>query len=122
MELDDYKEGVRISPKTVLNTIVLVDSDTLKDSIKNCELVGSAIYKLDYADNNLSVSSQLENQNMNINIEVEGTENPAIMEFTAPLQKVLTDDNVILAFNDDSPLCIVSTNTIMLRAPRQGVD
>ena len=122
MDLEDYQEGIQVSPKTTLNTVVLVSVNELNDSLKNCEKVGSSVYKLDYNDNTLLVSSELDSQSVSIDLEVEGSGQPAIMEFSAPLHKLVTNSLVLLAFNDESPICIISRDTIVLRAPRIGVE
>jgi len=116
-----FTEGVNISPKTILKSVFVIDSEVMCSALKSCEIVGSAIYKLDYdGEGGLCVSSAKDSEVIEIEIELEEYSGPpAIVEFTAPVHKLLSGE-IVIAFNDDSPICFINRRVKILRAPRVG--
>jgi len=114
-------EGLKISNRTILKTILKIESSEIKDALKACEIVGSGIFKLVYAgDNILTVSSNKLNEEMKHTIVLDEVIGPhATVEFTAPLH-LLMNEETLIAFNDNSPVCIMNNRAKILRAPRVG--
>lgn len=111
--------SLNISNKTKLHSVMIVNTGEFEDAIKYCEDVGSGIYKLEYDDGVLTVSSVKNRESMKVTISLEQWTGPiATVEFTGPLHKAIDTDEFIIAFNDDSPVSILSRNVQILRAPR----
>tara|TARA_Y100000401_G_scaffold114965_2_gene117832 strand:- start:1150 stop:2019 length:870 start_codon:yes stop_codon:yes gene_type:complete len=111
--------SLNISNKTKLHSVMMVNTEEFEDAIKYCEDVGSGIYKLEYNDGVLTVSSVKNRESIKVTIGLEQWTGPiATVEFTGPLHKAIDTDEFIIAFNDDSPVSILSRNVQILRAPR----
>jgi len=108
-----------ISSKTKLETKIKVSTDELINAFTDCEAVGNSVFKLDYNGDDLIISSSKNNENVSVNIDIaEAVGEKATMEFSCPFYKHLEGRLTILAFNDESPLAVVSGNYRLLRAPR----
>lgn len=108
-----------ISSKTKLETKIKVNTIELVNAFTDCEAVGNSVFKLDYDGNDLVVSSTKNNENVSVHIYIgEAVGEKATMEFSCPFYKHLEGRLTILAFNDESPLAVVSGNYRLLRAPR----
>ena len=115
----DMEENVKISEKTTLETRIKLSSKELSKAIKDCDTVNNSVYKLDYDGENLIISSSKDNESVTVELEpIEAVGKKATMEFTCPFTKYLNNATVILSFNDESPLSVISGNFKLLRAPR----
>ena len=115
----ECEAGLNISNKTTLNSVMVIDTEDFVNAIKSCEVVGSGVYKLEYDRGTLTVSSTKSRESAKVTIGLEQHTGPlATVEFTGPLHTVLDTDEFVIAFNDDSPISIVSSNVQILRAPR----
>ena len=105
--------------KKELKTKLVIDGKTFSSAIKSCGSVGTAIYKLNYDGNLLTVSSRnfhnTENFSVSINpISQEGEE--ATVEFSAPIDK-FCKDTIVIYFEDDNPILIVGPGRRLVMAP-----
>ena len=115
----ECEAGLNISNKTTLNSVMVINTEDFVNAIKSCEVVGSGVYKLEYDRGTLTVSSTKSRESAKVTIGLEQHTGPlATVEFTGPLHTTLDTDEFIIAFNDDSPISIVSSNVQILRAPR----
>jgi hypothetical protein len=98
---------------------MMVNTGEFEDAIMSCENVGSGIYKLEYDNGVLTISSTKNRESVKVTVGLEQWTGPlATVEFTGPLHKVLDTEEFIIAFNDDSPISVLSSNVQILRAPR----
>tara|TARA_Y100000593_G_scaffold17268_1_gene34556 strand:+ start:28039 stop:28821 length:783 start_codon:yes stop_codon:yes gene_type:complete len=112
-------KGLPISSKTNLDSVMLINTETFVNAIKSCEVVGIGVYKLEYDNGVLVVSSTKNRESVKVTVGVNEFTGPiATVEFTGPLHTVLDTDEFIIAFNDDSPISVLSSNVQILRAPR----
>jgi hypothetical protein len=115
----DSLTSLNISDKTKLHSVMMVNTGEFEDAIMSCENVGSGIYKLEYDNGVLTISSTKNRESVKVTVGLEQWTGPlATVEFTGPLHKVLDTEEFIIAFNDDSPISVLSSNVQILRAPR----
>ena len=115
----ERNEGLDISDKTTLHSVMEINTEDFVNAIKACEVVGSGVYKLEYDCRMLTISSSKNRESVKVTIGLEEHTGPlATLEFTGPLHNVLDTDSFVLAFNDDSPISMLSSNIQILRAPR----
>lgn len=104
--------------KVTFNTKLTLNANVLSTAIKNAGIVGSAIYKLDYNNEETTItqthtcvisskdstnSQEYDERLLLTNAEGES----ATVEFTAPLEKFCKKDSeMFIWFNDDSPILI----------------
>ena len=91
-----------------------------KDAIKNCELVKSGVYKLDFNENALTVSTRQDatNKYEEIITPVFPLGEPATIEFSSPVYAFFKSDQMINVYmKDNHPLLLVSEDRILLKAP-----
>lgn len=92
----------------------------LKDAIKNCELVKSGVYKFDYNEHILTVSSResVTNKYEERITPVFPTGEPATIEFSSPIYAFFESDQMLnLYMKDEFPLLVVATDRMLLKAP-----
>jgi len=91
-----------------------------QDCLRNCELVKSGVYKLDYNDNLSTFSTRTNVQNKYsetiepmFNLGESGT-----IEFSGPLYAFFKKDQLLNFYSkDEFPLLIVSDDRMLLKAP-----
>lgn len=92
----------------------------LTDCLKACEIVKSGVYKLDYNNNLLTVSSR-----KSITQKYEETitpvfqkGEPATIEFSSPIYSFFESDQLLNFYmKDEFPLLVVSNDRLLLKAP-----
>ena len=97
----------------------------LKTAIKNCELVKSGIYKFDYNNNMLIVSSRenVMNRYEEVITPVFPMGEPATVEFSNALYSFFESEQLLnLYMKDEFPLLIVSNDRMLLKAPTVNGD
>lgn len=91
-----------------------------KDAIKNCELVKSGVYKLDFNENALTVSTRQDatNKYEEVITPVFPLGEPATVEFSSPVYAFFKNDQMVNVYmKDDHPLLLVSDDRMLLKAP-----
>ncbi len=92
----------------------------LQDAIKACELVKSGVYKFDFNNGVLNVSTR---QNVTNKYEETitpafPTGEPATVEFSSPIYAFFEKDQMLNFYlKDDFPLLVVANDRILLKAP-----
>ena len=97
----------------------------LKSAIKNCELVKSGIYKFDYNNNILTVSSRenVMNKYEEVITPVFPMGEPATIEFSSAIYSFFEADQMLnIYMRDEFPLLVVSNDRILLKAPTINGD
>ena len=92
----------------------------LKDAIKNCELVKSGVYKFDFNNNVLTVSSResVMNKFEETITPVFPMGEPATVEFSSAVYSFFESDQMVnIYMRDEFPLLMVSSDRILLKAP-----
>lgn len=92
----------------------------LRSAIKNCELVKNGVYKFDYNENILTVSSRdnVTNKYEEVITPVFPIGEPATIEFSSPVYAFFEKDQMLnLYMKDEFPLLIVSNDRMLLKAP-----
>ena len=109
--------------KTKLEGAVTVSQKTLQSALKNCEIVKSGVYKFDFKDEILTISSS-----ESITNKYEETVQPAFflgepatVEFSSPLYAFFKKDQLInIYLKDESPILMVAEDRMLLKAPNVG--
>ena len=102
-----------------------VTQPQLKSAIKNCELVKSGIYKFDYNNNILTVSSRenVMNKYEEVITPVFPMGEPATIEFSSAIYSFFEADQMLnIYMRDEFPLLVVSNDRILLKAPTINGD
>jgi len=92
----------------------------LQDAIKACELVKSGVYKFDFNNGVLNISTR---QNVTNKYEEAitpafPTGEPATIEFSSPIYAFFEKDQMLNFYvKDDFPLLVVANDRILLKAP-----
>lgn len=109
--------------KTQLEGAVTITQQVLQSAIKNCEIVKSGVYKFDFKENVLNISS---NQSVTNKYE-EVVEpafflgEPATVEFSSPLYAFFKKGQLInIYLKDESPILMVAEDRMLLKAPNVG--
>lgn len=92
----------------------------LQSTIKSCELVKNGVYKFDYNENVLTVSSRenVTNKYEEVITPVFPTGEPATVEFSSPVYAFFNKDQMINVYmKDEFPLLLVSSDRLLLKAP-----
>lgn len=98
-------------------TVLKVDAKALATAMKACEVVDSGITKLSY-DGDLSISSLKQVETYTTDIDAEGIQvEHATVEITAPIYKLFSEGDVMLCFNDNTPILAIGENAAIFRAP-----
>jgi len=115
---DDFekKEGMVISNKTTLRTVIQLDSSKFCEALKLCESVNSGIYTINIDKGNLTISSEKDREMYSESISVEHNSN-ATVRYTGPFHKFFKG-TLKIATNDNNPVLFKTDNIIILRAPR----
>ena len=116
-----------IQPRTLFNFgkakfegAFVITQAQFKDAIKNCELVKSGVYKLDYNNNILTVSTRQDatNKYEEVITPVFPIGEPATVEFSSPVYSFFKSDQMINVYmKDDYPLLLVSNDRMLMKAP-----
>lgn len=105
--------------RTVFETKIAVQGDVLASAIKDCGIVGTATYKINYKDGEFSASSvnfhQTENYKVNIPI-VQGEGENSTLEVSAPLDKFCSG-LMYLYLKDDAPILLCGADRKLIVAP-----
>jgi len=92
----------------------------LQSAIKSCELVKNGVYKFDYNENLLTVSSRenVTNKYEEVITPVFPMGEPATVEFSSPVYAFFEKDQMINVYmKDEFPLLLVSNDRMLLKAP-----
>jgi len=92
----------------------------LQSAIKNCELVKNGVYKFDYNENLLTVSSRenVTNKYEETITPVFPMGEPATVEFSSPVYAFFEKDQMINVYmKDEFPLLLVANDRMLLKAP-----
>ena len=92
----------------------------LQNTIKACELVKTGVYKFDYNENVLTVSSRdnVTNKYEELVTPVFSMGEPATIEFSSPVYAFFEKDQLLNVYmKDEFPLLIVSNDRMLLKAP-----
>lgn len=96
----------------------------LKKVITNCETVGHGKYCFEIKENQVIISSSKLNESYfetfdDMNIKGENVK----IYFTSPVHQPFTNtDKINIYFNEESPIVMVSNNTLLIRAPYVETD
>ena len=102
-----------------------VTQKQLQEAIKNCEIVKSGIYKFDYNNNLLTVSSRenVMNKYEEVITPVFPIGEPATVEFSNAVYSFFDSPQLInIYMRDEFPLLLVSTDRVLLKAPTVNGD
>jgi hypothetical protein len=115
----ETKEGMKISDKTTLTSILELDSKKFLEATKLCESVGSGIYKIDIGENKLTISSEKDREIYSeaITVAEDKQSNTAVVQYTGPFHKFFKG-TLKIATNDNKPILFKTSNIVILRAPR----
>ncbi len=103
-------------------TALQLNSATLADAIKACELVQSGIYTLNYNED-FTISSNLGNESYSQQIDLlRHNGDPATISISAPVHSLFNNEIINIYMSDDVPITIVSESAFLVRAPRIGGD
>lgn len=98
-----------------------ITSDQFKSCIKNCELVKSGVYKLDFKKTEVVFSSEQGIQNKyDENIPLLGySGEAATLEYTSPIHNFFKKEQVLNFYvKDEFPLLIVAEDRMIVKAPQ----
>tara|TARA_R100001510_G_scaffold57306_1_gene64937 strand:- start:2495 stop:3274 length:780 start_codon:yes stop_codon:yes gene_type:complete len=105
--------------RTTFETKVTVQGDALANAIKNCGIVGTATYRINFEDGELTASSvnfhQTEKYKVNIPIILGEGEN-STLEVSAPLDKFCSG-TMYLYMKDDAPILLCGVDRKLIVAP-----
>jgi len=91
--------------------------------IKNCEIVKSGIYRLNFHQNTVTLSSRINASNQyseNLNTVFTLGES-ATLDFSSPLYSFFNKDQLLNFYvRDEFPLLIVSDDRVLVKAPHVG--
>ena len=106
--------------KSKFEGVFVLTQPQLQDAIKSCELVKSGVYKFDYNNNVLKVSTRLDVTNKyeeTITPAFPAGE-PATVEFSSPVYSFFKKHQMLNVFmKDEFPLLIVADDRMLLKAP-----
>lgn len=91
--------------------------------IKNCEIVKSGIYRLNFHENTVSISSSINASNQySENLSTVFTlGESATLDFSSPLYSFFNKDQLLNFYvRDEFPLLIVANDRVLLKAPHVG--
>jgi hypothetical protein len=100
-----------------------LDASSFHKMISFCELVKTGIYKLDFKNGALTISSGQNNNaytETNVIDDAKWTGESATVEWSGPLHKFFKDEEVSFYVKDEFPLMLVSTDRRLIRAPHMG--
>ena len=92
----------------------------LQSAIKSCELVKNGVYKFDYNENLLTVSSRenVTNKYEEVITPVFPMGEPTTVEFSSPVYAFFEKDQMVNVYmKDEFPLLLVSNDRMLLKAP-----
>jgi len=101
----------------------ILNNDVFKEAIKNCELVKTGIYRLDFDGTTVSFSSATTNQNsFSDTLTPTGTlGEEATVLFSSPLYSFFNKGQSLNFYvKDEFPLLIVAEDRLLLKAPHIG--
>jgi hypothetical protein len=117
--IDGLAESMTWGEKLTFESHLTINSDVLKSAIDSCSAVGSHIYRFEIMDGNLTISSELSNESYREVVGEGVCVGEATTMISAPLHTFLKkNEEVILMFNDNSPIAVVTDSGTLLRAPR----
>lgn len=119
-----------VQPETLFNfgkskfeAAFTLTQEKLQNVIKGCELVKSGVYKFDYADGVLAVSSRLNvtNKFEETITPVFHTGEPATVEFSSAVYSFFEKESMVnIYMKDEFPILFVGIDRILLKAPHIG--
>ena len=105
--------------KTTFESKITVDGDVLANAIKNCSIVGTATYKINFNDGTLTASSvnfhQTENYKVTIPM-IASVGEDSTLEVSAPLDKFCSGV-MYLYMKDDAPILLCGADRKLIVAP-----
>ncbi len=109
--------------KTTFEGAFSLTSEQFKSCIKNCELVKSGVYRLDFNKETATFSSQqnVQNRYTETITPVVALGEAATLDYTSPLQNFFGKEQLLNFYvKDDFPLLIVAEDRMILKAPQIG--
>ena len=109
--------------KTTFEGAFSLTSEQFKSCIKNCELVKSGVYRLDFNKETATFSSQqnVQNRYTETITPVAALGEAATLDYTSPLQNFFDKEQLLNFYvKDDFPLLIVAEDRMILKAPQIG--
>lgn len=109
--------------KTTFEGAFSLTSEQFKSCIKNCELVKSGVYRLDFNKETATFSSQqnVQNRYTETITPVATLGEAATLDYTSPLQNFFDKEQLLNFYvKDDFPLLIVAEDRMILKAPQIG--
>ena len=109
--------------KTTFEGAFSLTSEQFKSCIKNCELVKSGVYRLDFNKETATFSSQqnVQNRYTETITPVAALGEAATLDYTSPLQNFFDKEQLLNFYvKDDFPLLIVAEDRMILKAPQVG--
>tara|TARA_R100000149_G_scaffold4627_1_gene1311 strand:+ start:1813 stop:2577 length:765 start_codon:yes stop_codon:yes gene_type:complete len=109
--------------KTTFEGAFSLTSEQFKSCIKNCELVKSGVYRLDFNKETATFSSQqnVQNRYTETITPIATLGEAATLDYTSPLQNFFDKEQLLNFYvKDDFPLLIVAEDRMILKAPQIG--
>jgi|TARA_R100001463_G_scaffold37507_2_gene80584 hypothetical protein len=114
----ESEDGISISERTTLRSVIKTSSASFSNALKMCEQVGSGIYHINVKDTHLIISSEDNNENYQERITLsEAVSEDAVVEYTGPFHRFLKG-NLTIATNTRNPILFKTDDVMILRAPR----
>lgn len=113
-------EGLPKIGLTQLDTCLIFDGNDLARVIKQCNIVGTATYKIDFDGEHCKVSSSnfQGTEHFESKLPLTGHQGKeSTVEFTAPIDKFCTDGTMFLYMGDDKPILLFAPTRQLLMAP-----
>ena len=109
--------------KTTFEGAFSLVSDQFKSCIKNCELVKSGVYSLNFNKQTITLSSQqnVQNRYTETITPVGVLGEAASLDYTSPIHNFFDKEQLLNFYvKDDFPLLIVAEDRMILKAPQIG--
>ena len=119
----EYKGALPLFGDSVFEAAFNLDSSTFHKAISFCEQVKTGVYKLDFNDGTLIISSgQGHNSYIESNVidDTKWSGESATVEWSGPLHKFFKNEEISFYVKDEFPLVLVSTDRKLIRAPHMG--
>tara|TARA_R110000751_G_scaffold60942_1_gene126916 strand:+ start:319 stop:1089 length:771 start_codon:yes stop_codon:yes gene_type:complete len=122
-ELEDKNMELPLFGDSVFEAAFNLDSSLFHKMISFCEQVKTGVYKLDFNDGTLIISSGQGNNSYtetHLIDEAKWVGAGATVEWSGPLHKFFKGEEVSFYVKDEFPLVLVSTDRKLIRAPHVG--
>ena len=119
----EYKGALPLFGDSVFEAAFNLDSSLFHKMISFCEQVKTGVYKLDFNDGTLIISSgQGHNSYTETNVidDIKWIGESATVEWSGPLHRFFKNEEVSFYVKDEFPLVLVSTDRKLIRAPHVG--